>query len=733
MELRQGEYILLFTEGGIEVRKNERLLYVNRRPMFVTVKTAFAVSEFSDGSYEDVSACDGAIEARGTMTLPSGSAFAFTDVYEAADAGFRVSRRVEVLAAGDDLGFSTKVSLAMVESENVRDYDCFAPGFWYRQNEFAPDSAMGRDLDNEYFWAMETRYALPLFAMQHIGSGETAALSRWAADVTLPTTDVVRSENFTDPRCTVGAIGMSRPESRSLNYMYYGYGIRKELETEPAGLSIDYVYPGADGQRPVHNPYAGLDYSEKPKSFQRMNHPVSVGFEQRYAVALNLGHYGDFQSMMRELWRVTYSRLRDTLFEVDNERHFHNGMAILNRYTRQYGDAYGLPFACQLPDMDVSSVSFQFGFVGQQPGIGYQLLRYGDTENVPEAYEKGVGVIDFWARSASTESGLPRMCYNPTLGGFEPYPHYIRMLADGVEAVLDAYLHLRRRGNERPAWLDFCRRTADWLLTAQNEDGSFFRAYHADGSVRMESKSNTPSVIRFLVQFSLVTGDEAYRDAAIRAGEWSFENSYRNLEYRGGTCDNADIQDKEAGIYALFGFLALYDLTGEERWLEGAIGAADYTETWTYAWSFPVRTDWPRHPFNRYSISGQSIITIGGGADVYMASCSYTYYRLYLLTGDEHYLDFAEFIHNNTRQSTDVDGGVGYALPGLGHESGDFTSQTLRSHYHWLPWCTFVEVDPASRLYDTFGVYEIADAQKLPPDERARRNRIYEKFGAGVV
>ena len=37
------------------------------------------------------------------------------------------------------------------------------------------------------------------------------------------------------------------------------------------------------------------------------------------------------------------------------------------------------------------------------------------------------------------------------------------------------------------------------------------------------------------------------------------------MEYRGGTCDNSDIQDKEAGIYALFGFLALHDLTGEDQ------------------------------------------------------------------------------------------------------------------------------------------------------------------------
>ena len=111
-----------------------------------------------------------------------------------------------------------------------------------------------------------------------------------------------------------------------------------------------------------------------------------------------------------------------------------------------------------------------------------------------------------------------------------------------------------------------------------------------------------------------------------------------------------------------------------------------------------------------------------------MAACSYSYYRLYVITGDKHYLDFAEFIHKNTRQSSDVDGSIGYIMPGLGHESGNFVSQTLQSHYHWLPWCTYVEVDPSSRLYDTFGGYEIADAQSLSAEDRAKRNRIYDSY-----
>lgn len=728
MKLVYRDYTLEFKNGGINVIKNNKLLYFNRRPMFVTVKTISAINEFYDKEYDKITLCEGCLTAEGVLTVPSGSEFFFRDSYEVTEDGFRVSRNVKVQKSGDDLGFSTKISFVMNESENPHEYNCFAPGVWYKQNEFAPEHAMGKDLNQEYFWRMETGFALPVFAMQNIQSGETAALSRWAADITMRNIDIVQSENNTDEKFTIGAIGMSKPQNRTLNYLYYGFDVRREIGTKIDGLSIDYVYPGCDGQMSDKNRFKGFDLKGETKTFQRINHPVQNGFEQNYSVAVNFGHYDSFQQMMRDTWRMNYNRLRDSLFEVDNERHFHNCMKILTEYTKQYGASYGLPFACQLPDMDVSSVSFQFGFVGQQPGIGYQLLRYGDKENNAQAYEKGLRMIDFWVGRSMTKSGLPHMCYNPNIDGFEPYPHYVRMLADGIEAIFDAYLYLHKKGEERSDWLEYCRRTANWLVLIQNEDGSYYRSYHTDQTVCMDSKSNTPSVIRFLVQFYLATGEEKYKIAAMKAGNWSFDNAYLNMEYRGGTCDNMDIQDKEAGIYALFGFLALYDLTGENRWLEGAIGAADYTETWTYAWKFPVRTLLPKHPFNKYSISGQSIITISGGADVYMAACSYTYYRLYIITGDNHYLDFSEFIHNNTRQSNDVDGSIGYIMPGLGHESGNFIGQTLQSHYHWLPWCTYVEVDPTSRLYDTFGVYEIADAQKLSPKERAQRNRIYDAY-----
>lgn len=730
MQLHSNGYTLRFAAGGLAVYKADKRLYYNQRPMYVYLKTLLTITEFYDAPYAEVKQTDNGISATGILQTPTGAAFEFHDTYIPSDTGFQVQRTAQVLKKSDDLGFATKLSLTMAESDRMQDYDCFAPANWYKQNEFAPPFVMGKDLDSEYFWRRETNFTLPLFAAQNKGSGESVTLSRWSADIAMRSLDFEQSEHVADPKFSIGSIGMSKQTNRTLNVLYYGYELRTDIETEPQGLSIDYVYPGVDGQLPPQGQGYHVDYAKRSKTMTRVYHPMEEGFSHRFAVGIDFDRHDGFYPMMRSTWRRVYSRLRDPLFKVDHKLHYRNNMEALTKLTRQYGDAWGLPFACQLPQMDVSSVSFQFGFVGQQPGIGYQLIRYGLSESRQEAYEKGIHILDFWTQTAMTDIGAPMVCYSPALAGFEPMPFWTRMIADGLENILDAYVYLRKHGTERPEWLDFCRRSALWLVRIQNQDGSYYRAYNThDGSMRMESKGNTISVVRFLIQYYLVTGDESCKKAALRAGDWAYENTYQDMAYHGSTCDNADIMDNESGIYAMFGFLALYDLTADQKWLDALMGAADYTETWTYSWSFPVQVRWPNHPFIKNAISGQSPVTIGGGGgDMYMAACAYLYYRLYLITGDDHYRDYAEFIHNNTRQANDVDGSFGFAYPGLSHEGASFGSQILTGHFHWLPWVTYVEVDPVSRLLDTFDAYDIAGAQQLPLEERQNRNRIYAHY-----
>ena len=729
MQLVNGQYTLAFENGGLKIVKNGETLYFNARPIYVSVKTMGAISVFGDIPYDRIYQDGEKVCADGVYTSKNGSQFAISDEYSVSGQEFKIARSVKVLEKGDeDLGFQTKIGFWAAESDQVEDYHYFSPGEWYKHNEYAPAHAQGKVMTVNYYWRKETYSGLPMFAMQNIASGESICLSRWAADVTLGSVDRVSSENYVDPKCSIGALGVSRPNPEALLYTYYNAAIRVPLDVQVDGLSIDYIYPGANGEIPART--FGPVKGNVPMNFNRVNHPVEPGFVHSYAVAVNVGQYASYQEMMKMTWRQVYPRLKDRLADISNKELFENNMKLLKQVTHNYGnDVWGTPFAAQLPQFDPNCASAEIGFVGQQTGIGYQLVRWGTLENDPEAVAKGKGILDFWVKKTMTETGCPKVWYHLAADQFEPQPQWTREIGDGLEAIIDAYAFLHKRGEDHPDWLDYCIKTADWLVAHQNEDGSYYRSYNYDGSMCMDSKANTPSVVRFLAQMYFVTKKEAYKTAAIRAGEWSYDNLYINMEYRGGTCDNLDIQDKEAGIYALFAFLALYDLTEDGRWIEAAKGAADYVETFTYIWNFPIATPYPAMPFNKNHISGQSHITVGGGgADVYMACGSYVFYRLYLLTGDTHYRDYAEFIHINSKQANDIDGSFGYAIPGLVHESGFFAEQMYSGHYHWLPWCTFVEVDPVSRFYDTFGVYEIADAEKIPLEERLQRNRIYDDF-----
>ena len=237
-------YEMRFENGGVEVYAGEKLLYFNRRPVYALIKTALSITEFYDAPYDAFEQDGGRVIARGVLQSPTGAALSMRDVYEVVGQGFKVSRTTTVLKNVDDYGFASKLSFVPAASDDILDFDCFAPANWYRQNEYSKPYSMGYDKDCEYFWRNEVNYTLPLFAMQEKASGEMIMLSRWAGDVGMRDRTFVQSEHIVDRKFSIGSIGFSKPESRTLNYLYYGFPLRKPIETVRQGLSIDYVYPG---------------------------------------------------------------------------------------------------------------------------------------------------------------------------------------------------------------------------------------------------------------------------------------------------------------------------------------------------------------------------------------------------------------------------------------------------------------------------------------------------------
>lgn len=305
MTIRLKDYQISFEHGGVSVYRNGRQLYFNARPVYVSVKTYGAINEFRDIAYDTLSGEDGAVTGEAVFVTRNGSGIAVRDTYSVQDGTLKIDRTARVLyCSRDDLGFQTKVSFYQAASDELRDYDYFSPGQWYQDNRFAADFAPGKNMDLQYYWRKETWSGLPMFAMRHKGSGETVALSRWAADATLPSLDRTATENYAyvDERMTVGSFGVSKARPETLTYTYYGHMMVTPLpDTECDGVSIDYIYPAVNGQQSYRN--WGPFSTGQPLSNITWVHPMREGFSQHYSVAVTFGCYDGFGAMLRATCR----------------------------------------------------------------------------------------------------------------------------------------------------------------------------------------------------------------------------------------------------------------------------------------------------------------------------------------------------------------------------------------------------------------------------------------------
>ena len=671
------------------------------KPLVLLVKNGDRESRYEAG-YATVTREGESVRGTGRITTDHGSAFAFTDVYRPAadladgEAAFEVSRTVEILKADpDDEGFNTFLGLSCDGLDDLKNADGFAPGAWYGQNANVVKKAFAADLSKTDFFFRETRLPLPLMMLRDRRSGASLTV---AALRPTPTTGV-------DEHTGNWLVNAS--------LQYGSLGVHKRPDGTP---TVGFLFPGSEGE---------VNYIRRKQPWVRRSHPVRPGVVHRYTLLLRLGKSADFAAAMADSWRAVFRRFDPPVAdEVDVARVLSAGQELLASYARPYGPGagvMGLPFKCKLPGGEVDAVSYQMGFVGQQLPAAYQLIRHGLRTGRRDYVEKGSAMVDFWAARSMTPAGVPKTWYDVTPPTFRDYPTYLRVASDGMEGALDAWRVMRDSGQDRPAWLAFCRRYGDWLALVQNADGSFFRAYGFDGKPVHRGKFNTTNPIRFLVMLHAATGDEKYLKAATRAGEWCQQNVTAEFMYVGGTPDNDNTIDKEAGVMALYAYLALHDATGEKRWLNAAVAAAEFAETWLYCWRFPVAS---RNPgIAKYGPVGQSLIATGhSGADVFLAYGACDFYRLYLFTDDPHFLRIAELLLKNTKLTTDWSGALGYARRGLVEEAGSFALQTYRGVGVWLPWCTVAEIEPIARLQDRFGRVEIRDIERLPLENRNRLN-----------
>lgn len=417
-----------------------------------------------------------------------------------------------------------------------------------------------------------------------------------------------------------------------------------------------------------------------------------------------------FPKALEEHWKATFNLYNPEVLEVDNEDVMNYSLEVLDHYWLKDNNAPGFPFSVYLPSGEVNEISYSMGFVGMQIPCAYYLYRKGLETNNSIYTDKGEQILDFWAENSSAPNGMPRIWWDISPWNFFRNHNDLRNMQGGLEAMILAWSHAEKHfPGSKTNWLDYCRRSADWMVSRQYADGSWDKAFDNGGTSIDSGKLLTSNLIRFLTYMYIVTKEECYKTAAVKAGEFCYREIHEPYKYVGSVIDNPYVKDRESGQKIIEAFLCLYDLTEDEKWLEGASQAAYYTVTYMYAWNIPAAGGnnlmaWD----SKKTTVGITIISTGhSGADCGLSYNSFEYLRLYVLTGDEYFLHIARLLEKNTKQTMDYDGTLGYAYRGLQTEALRLVTRWGDGVNLWLPWVTASALDPLFKIRDAYGDMDI--------------------------
>ncbi len=693
------------------------VMFVSETPAQVTVMTNKSVLNYRTAdfaaSYSSVQEQSYGWLCTATVTTENGSEIRFEDSYYVlADGAFALSRRTQVVTAGSgDQGFETLFSMADPGgATSANGFDFFIPSILYKDTQEMTGGALASNLNVSKVYIKETRTGLPLAMLRDSERTYSVALAHFEPKIDVGT--------------TLGG-GSNGDADNGLQYGSIGYSVT-------SGVSVDFCYPSAEGPS-TYDAGAG---------WKRVFHEMTAGTVQEYKVSVIPEKQSTYAKSMTETFKTAFEAESPAIAEdVDIDQVYDDNIEVFNKTYAEFGTgsvtAAGVPWSIDLDtpeeygDWSTSEgYSFQMGFVGQQTSVGYNLLAAGTAAENDEMIAQGKAILNFWTSDTIMSGELPHVWWDPredaTAGSTRGYPSFLRCFVDGMEGILDAYIFAVENGDTDPSvtqWYNAVNKIGVWMIENQNDDGSFYRAYETNGEVctrqddtryQGTSKLNTPVAIRFLVRMYENTGDTRYREAAVKAAEFSYNELYIGLEkYVGGTPDNPNTVDKEAAIYAMYGFDAAYELTGEEKYLEAAQHAAVSALSWVYCYDFAVpsgSSDANINCFAEGGVSGFSLIATGhSGADNYSAALYYEFFKMYLYTEEEFYLHAAQFLQQNTKLSTDYKGELGYAFRAIGPEATNVSDFSFGTVGVWLPWSGIVNIQPIGYMRATFGNADIAD------------------------
>ncbi len=657
----------------------------NSMAMLQVWTSGLSSSAFYTTPYDSIFVNDNSdsIIAYATILSSNNSKFLVVDTYSTTNIrqSIRLARKVTVKnKKTKDEAFNSFIMIQNSKNEKYTANDYYMPGLIYKDGNNMSDTSIGANWTDDWILAREERMGLPIVMLRNKTSKVALSLTDYNLNPTTSNAD----------------FGNNHLEGLVFKYCSLGYNLTGNA---PA---LTYCYPGCEGEKSYSD-----GWSYNTKVWSRRSTQMYNNTTQNFVVEILATKDDNFAEAQKQHWRAAFDLYSPKELNVNSDNIVKASLEVLDHYWLKSENAPGFPFSVYCSTGAVCETSFDMGFVGMQVACAYYLYRYGLDHGNETYRKKGEQILDFWANNSANEYGMPRVWYD--IAPYNSWRNYndLRNMQGGLEPMLLAWSCAEaKHPGSHSNWLNFCKKAADWLVSKQNDNGSFPKAFDNNGNVVDDGTFLTSNILRFLTSMYGVTCKPAYRNAIIKAGDWCITNINNQYKYVGSVIDNPYVMDRESGQKMIEAMLACYDLTNQSKYLKAAERAAYYTVGYMYAFNIPWETStsltmpWPKNK----STVGITIIATGhSGADCGFSYNSFEYLRLFNITGDIYFLKIAKLLEKNTKQTMSYDGSLKYPYNGLQREAIRCVTHRGDGVALWLPWCTASALDPLFRMEDAYG------------------------------
>lgn len=574
------------------------------------------VSETEYAYYSEYRETDGGYLAIAELETEDGSRFVAEDTYRVSESGVEVVRNFTVEEKGCAEGFMTYYPIRDEQAGEVLEREWFAPGAYYGNDEYN-------------FWGTGIKIGFTEDAVANVDNLSAPVVANYRSGSAFSIVDRTRGYRETVVGDTVASQN-SILVDKAFNIP--GIGLKDVYEADGTYVEMYHCYPSH-----THNYINIYPFTNNYRML-----PIEKDLSRETAFEIKIEDYETFDDSVDGIWRDVYDE-----YSVIERRYAPLDVykALTDNIYRSYGILNNVPQYMTNTDHPYT----ESGFLYRNTDLASLMISAGYRLDKLEYIDQADTLIDYHIAKDLIVDNIVNKSE--------------RAEAEGVMAVLEAYkTHLENGVNKK-----------DWL------------AYVIRKTEQKREVRDSMSIPLFLRVAEYIK-DYSYVELSAEILE-DYEETHADFYYTGAIVNNSGdpIPNREAGMIYMDIYLDMYKLTGDKDYLEKAKHCELYFESNMILQNIMMQADGATgyetlsdgrfrelgtvgntqlKPYGLSWVSGQT-----ASADNASAYAVPDILALYEYTGEERYLDFADYVMTNSLLYVNM-GDKTWLMDDIRHSSG---------------------------------------------------------------